>query len=75
MRRYTAPDGVFPCAHPNGDCSAPQEWYPEFSYALGPPLGPYSVDGVVYTRRFQSAVVTFNAGNVTASTIQWASTA
>ena len=69
--RYTAPDGVYPCPHPNGACSAPAQWYPELSLPLGPPLGPYSRTGWLYTRQFAHADVTFDANNVTASSVAW----
>lgn len=70
---YTAPDGYYPC--PPGECSTPENWFPEFAMPLGAPTGPATRvaggSGWVYRREFAAATVLFDAGNVTASVIQW----
>lgn len=66
---YTAPDGYYPC--PNNTCSAPVSWYPALAHPLGAPSGPALRTGWTYSRAFEHAQVTFNAANVTASTIVW----
>lgn len=48
-------------------------WLPEYDRPLGPPDGPATRDGFLYSRTFQHASVTLNISNQTAD-IQWQST-
>ncbi len=67
---YGLEDGYIPCPPPI-ECGMPPAWYPEFSRPLGPPAGPATKTGAVFTRSFAHADVYVDLTRRVASKIVW----
>ena len=65
--------GAIQCPDAPESCAAPLDWYPDLSAPLGPPLGPASRTGNVWTRSFQHAHVVLDVDNPDASSVVFAS--
>jgi hypothetical protein len=75
---YNVEDGYLPCPKDRGvECGMPNEWYPEYRYPPGRPLGAATTDAdrVVWTRSFEHAEVFVDLRNRPLSRIDWESKA
>ena len=65
--------GYGPCPNSTAQCAAPASWFADFDRPLGPPLGPPTVSGTVWTRSFESACVFVDLANRSLCSITWLS--